>query len=91
MGVIDQLKLASEQASSKARETIRETQRKQELAHAYGELGRVTYELVEQGGLVDKRLISSTEHVRDLEAQLSALRGPSKDRPAGRHERPRTP
>jgi hypothetical protein len=79
MGLIDQLKLASEQASARARETVTETQLKQDLAHAYTDLGRVTYALVERGDLIDNRLSSSTEHVRDLEKQLAALGGVSRE------------
>jgi hypothetical protein len=79
MGLIDQLKLAGEQASSTARQSMQATQLRHELELAYGELGRATYALVEKGGLVDERLAGQREHIRDIERQLVALGDAAKD------------
>jgi hypothetical protein len=49
MGLLDKAKVAAGQAATKAKEGAGQVQTRREVGHAYGELGRSTFELVEQG------------------------------------------
>ncbi|HVC86016.1 MAG TPA: hypothetical protein VNC40_01170 [Gaiellaceae bacterium] len=73
MGLIDRVKAGAEQAAGRARESVQEAQLRHELGQAYGELGRVSYALLEQGVLADERFVAPAERVRGLEAQLAVL------------------
>lgn len=73
MGLIDKMKTGAEQATSRARESLQEAQLRHELGHAYDELGRSAYALLEQGALADERLAAGAARVRELETQLAAL------------------
>jgi hypothetical protein len=75
LGLIDKLKDAGEQASSRARGTVQEVQLRRDLAEAYGELGRKAYALVREGALTDARLLAPIERVRELEGQLASSTG----------------
>jgi hypothetical protein len=76
MGLIDKLTSAGEQATASARESLHESQLRHDLAHAYGELGRLTYGLLEAGALADVRLVSGADAVRALERELAGLISP---------------
>jgi len=71
MGLIDKAKAAAEQATSKAKEGIEDVQTKRELAQAYGELGRVAYELAENDQISHPRLAELVDRIRDLEGRSS--------------------
>jgi len=73
MGLIDRLKVAGEQASSGARESVHEADLRQDLAQAYGDLGRRTFALIENGALTGETLATSSEEIRTLKRQLAAL------------------
>ena len=73
MGLIDQLKSAGDQASSRARKTVEETQLKHELTLAYGALGEIAYGLVERGVVSDAGLSAGAERIRSLRTRLAAL------------------
>jgi hypothetical protein len=70
MGLLDKAKGAAEQAARKAKEGAGQVQTKRELSHAYGELGRTTFDLVENGELANSRLSPTVERIRTLKAQL---------------------
>jgi hypothetical protein len=72
MGLLDKAKAAAEQATSKAKEGIEDVQTKRDLAQAYGELGRVTYELSESGEISHARLEEIVDRIRGLEARSNA-------------------
>lgn len=73
MGLIEKLTEGAEQATSRARESVHEAQLKQDLAQAYGELGRATFALLEQGRLEHERLTPGVDRIRELETQLAGL------------------
>jgi hypothetical protein len=70
MGFLDKAKAAAEQAATKAKETAGELQTKRELGHAYDELGRTTFDLVESGQVSTTLLDPLVERIRTLKAQL---------------------
>jgi hypothetical protein len=72
MGFLDKAKQAAEQAAAKAKEGVEEVQTKRELSQAYTELGKSTFELVENGEISDPRLDASVEKIRSLQAKLEA-------------------
>jgi hypothetical protein len=72
MGLLDKAKAAAEQAATKAKEGIDEVQTRRELGQAYDELGRLAFDLVEQGELSDPKLIPAVDKVRALKADLAA-------------------
>lgn len=69
MGLIERLKTAGEQASSQARQSVREAQLGSELARAYDQLGRAAFALIERGALSDARLARAANRVRALQAE----------------------
>ena len=70
MGVLDKVKAAAGQATTKAQEGVSTLQTKRKLAQAYGELGQTTYELVQSGELTHPRLSPTVEQIRTIKAQL---------------------
>jgi hypothetical protein len=70
MGVLDKVKLAAGQATTKAQESVATMQAKRKLAQAHGELGQTTYELVESGELTHPRLSPTVEQIRTIKTQL---------------------
>jgi hypothetical protein len=72
MGLLDKAKAAAEQAATKAKEGVEEVQTKRELSQAYGELGKNTFELVENGEISDPRLDATVEKIKALKAKLEA-------------------
>lgn len=71
--MIEKLRAGAEQATSRARESVREADLRHDLGMAYRELGRTAFALVEQGVLTDVRLGSGADRIRMLEGQLSAV------------------
>lgn len=72
MGLLDKAKAAAEQAAAKAKEGVEDVQTKRELSQAYGDLGRLTFQLVEGGELSNPQLDALAEKIRNLEAKASA-------------------
>ena len=72
MGLLDKAKAAAEQAASKAREGVEDVQTKRDLGQAYGELGKVTYRLVQSGELSSPELTTLVEKIRTLETRAPA-------------------
>ncbi len=72
MGLLDKAKAAAEQAAAKAKEGVEDVQTKRDLGQAYGELGKVTYRLVESGELSNPELTTLVEKIRTLESRAPA-------------------
>ena len=70
MGVLDKVKAATGQATTKAKENVATMQTKRKLTQAYGELGQTTYELVQSGELTHPRLSPTVERISVIKAQL---------------------
>ena len=70
MSVLDKVKAAAGQASTKAQEGVATMQTKRKLTQAHGELGQTTYELVQSGELTHPRLSPTVQRIRDVKAQL---------------------
>ncbi len=73
MGMIDRITAAGQQATSRARESIEETQIRRDLGHAYTDLGHSAYALIATGALSDPRLTLLAELIEELESRLAAL------------------
>lgn len=56
MGFFETARAAAEQAAVRAKDGVEDLQAKRELGRAYGELGRVAFELIESGEISDPRL-----------------------------------
>jgi hypothetical protein len=72
----EEVKTGAGEATTRARETVQEAQVRRDLAHAYTELGRTTYTLVDEGRLVDERLDHAVQRIRELGAQLGDSQPP---------------
>jgi hypothetical protein len=72
MGFLDKAKAAAEQAATKAREGVEDVQSKRNLTHAYEELGRTAFELLEAGEISHERLSSKAAQIRELQAGAPA-------------------
>lgn len=70
MGFLDKAKAAAEQATAKAKEGVDEVQAKRGLTHAYEDLGKVAFELIESGDLANERLNEPAKAIRDLQARV---------------------
>ena len=66
MGFLDKAKAAAEQATAMAKEGAQELQTKRDLSSAYGELGRLTYELADKGELTHPQLAELVARIRSL-------------------------
>jgi hypothetical protein len=69
MGFLDKAKAAAEQAATKAKEGVEEVQAKRSLSHAYEELGKTAFDLLESGQISHERLSAQADEVRRLQAQ----------------------
>ena len=69
MGLLDKAKAAAEQAAAKAKEGVEDVQTKRDLVQTYGELGKVTYRLVESGELSNPELTALVDKIRTLETR----------------------
>jgi len=72
MGLLDRAKAAAEQAAAKAKEGVEDVQTKRDLSQAYGELGKITYRLVESGEVSNPELTTLVEKIRTLETRAAA-------------------
>jgi hypothetical protein len=62
----------AEQAAAKGREAIGDVQSARDLATAYADLGRKTYELADAGSISHPELEPLVQRVRELEARVGA-------------------
>jgi hypothetical protein len=91
MGLLDRAKVAAGQAATSAKEGAGRVQTKRVLSHAYGGLGRSTFELVENGELAHPRLSPAVERIRTLKAQLEPEQHFGGPPPSASGEPPATP
>ena len=77
-GPIDKLKSAGEQATASARVSLHEAELRRDLDRAYSELGRTTYDLVEDGTVTDQRLVAGVDRVRELDLELATVTRPTR-------------
>jgi hypothetical protein len=70
MDVLDRVKVAAGQATTKAQEGVATLQAKRKLAQAYGELGKTTFELVQSGELTHPRLSPTVQRVSAVKEEL---------------------
>jgi hypothetical protein len=70
MGVLDKVKAAAGQATTKAQQGVATAQTKHQLTQAYGELGRTTYDLVRSGALSHPLLSLKVDRISVVEAEL---------------------
>lgn len=76
MGFLDRAKAAAEQATAMAKEGVEEVQVKRELGQAYGELGRLAFELVDSKEISHPRLEPLAGKIRTLrEREKNAAAG----------------
>ncbi len=68
MGLMDKIKAGAEDATTKARGAVQDVQSKRELAQAYTELGKLTYDLIEEGAVTDERLAPTALKIQALVA-----------------------
>ena len=72
MGFLDKAKAAAEQAATRAKEGVEEVQSKRNLSHAYEELGRTAFDLIEEGQISHARMTALAEEIRKLRASAPA-------------------
>lgn len=70
MSLLDKAKQAAGQAAAKAKEGVEDVQTKRDLAASYSELGKKTFELVDQRKLEEPMLTELVEKIRALKAKL---------------------
>jgi hypothetical protein len=70
MSVLNKVKAAAGQATTKAQDGVATMQNKRKLTQAYAELGRTTFELVQSGELTHPRLSPTVDQIRAVKAQL---------------------
>ena len=75
MGLLDKAKAAAEQAAAKAKEGVEDVQAKRELSHAYNELGKTAFELIESGAVSHSGLEAAAGKVRAAAAKVAANGG----------------
>lgn len=69
MGFLDKAKSAAEQAATRAREGMEDVQAKRSLAHAYEDLGRTAFQLIESGEISHARLTPQADAIRKIQAE----------------------
>jgi hypothetical protein len=72
MGLLDKIKDNIQETANLAKEGLEDLQTKRELASAYGELGKKTFELIDQGKLSAVELNVDVDKIRKLKAELEA-------------------
>jgi hypothetical protein len=72
MGFLDKAKAAAEQAATRAKEGVEEVQTKRNLTHAYDELGRTAFDLIEEGQISHERMTLLADEIRKLRASEPA-------------------
>jgi hypothetical protein len=72
VGFLDKAKAAAEQAATKAKEGVEDVQAKRNLSHAYEELGRTAYDLLQSGQIAHQRLTAPADEISKLQAEAAA-------------------
>ena len=71
MGFLDKAKAAAEQATAMAKEGAQDLQTKRDLSGAYGDLGKLTYELADKGELTHPQLDELVGRIRTLRESVA--------------------
>jgi hypothetical protein len=69
MGFLDKAVSAADQMATRAKEGVDEVQTKRNLTHAYEDLGRTAFQLIEEGEISHQRLNAQAEEIRKHLAQ----------------------
>jgi hypothetical protein len=77
MGFLDKAKAAAETAANKAKEGVDDVQTKRALGHAYEQLGRTAYGLVQSSAISHADLTAGTAEIEKLEAHLAEEDAPA--------------
>jgi chemotaxis regulatin CheY-phosphate phosphatase CheZ len=72
MGFLDKAKAAAEQAATRAKEGVEEVQTKRNLSHAYEELGRTAFDLINEGQISHDRMTGLADEIRKLQESVPA-------------------
>lgn len=72
----DKVKQTASGAADAVKDNVQETKIKNEIVRTYEELGRKTFELVDDGKLKSTALSKYVKHLRELKAQLTELDQP---------------
>jgi hypothetical protein len=73
---IDKVKKTAADAADAVKDNVQESKIKNEIVRTYEELGRKTFELVEEGKIKTTALRPHVKHLRDLKAQLAEVDQP---------------
>jgi hypothetical protein len=76
MGFLDNVKSAADQVATRAKDGVDEVQAKRNLTHAYEDLGRTAFQLIEENEISHPRLVAQADEVRKFREQTP-------DEPAG--------
>ena len=76
MSFFDKVKQTASDAADAVKDNVQEAKIKNEIVRTYEELGRKTFELVEQGKLKTGALSPHVKHLRELKAQLAQVEQP---------------
>jgi hypothetical protein len=76
MSFFDKVKQGAAEAADSVKDKVSETKLKNEIVKSYEELGRKTFELVEDGKLTNRTLSPYVKHLRDLKKQLNESEQP---------------
>jgi lipopolysaccharide export system protein LptC len=72
----DKVKQTASGAADAVKDNVQEAKIKNEIVRTYEELGRKTFELVEDGKLKSTALSKHVKHLRELNAQLTEVMQP---------------
>jgi hypothetical protein len=70
MGFLDKAMSAADQMATKAKEGVDDVQAKRNLTHAYEDLGRTAFQLIEEGAISHERLNAQADEIRKYLAQV---------------------
>ena len=71
MSFFDKAKQAANQAVTKTKEGVEDVQQKRELSQAYGDLGKIAFELVDADEISHPRFEETVAKIRDLNEKLA--------------------
>ncbi len=69
MSFFDKAKARAQQAATKAKEGVEEVQAKRSLSHAYEDLGRTAYDLIQSGEISHERMTAQAAEITHLREQ----------------------
>ena len=72
----DKVKQTASEAADSVKDNVQQAKLKNDIVRAYEDLGRKTFELVDEGKLKGTGLSRYIKHLRDLKNQLAATEQP---------------